>query len=356
MVITIPSDKSPGKEDLMPAQYQVLQPHDVRISESHEAFALDVLIGLSQTPKSLPSKYFYDAKGSKLFQQITALPEYYLTQCESEIFQDKKGEIAGLIGGNQFNLVELGAGDGRKTKILLEHFLETRLDFRYVPIDICEAAVEGLIAGLDKHSSRLPIEGLVADYCDGLKWLSKMNGHRNVVLFLGSTIGNFSHDEAREFLYGLWNALEDGDYLLIGFDLKKDIQLLERAYNDSQAVTAQFNLNLLHRINRELGGNFDADQFQYHSTYNALSGAMESYLISRQEQVVDIETLNQSFAFAAWEPVHTEYSYKYLESDIASLAEETGFTIVAQLMDSKGYFVDSVWQVSKGGVVAGPGS
>jgi len=332
----------------MPAQYQILQPHDVRISASHEAFALDVLIGLSQTPKSLPSKYFYDKEGNKLFQQITELPEYYLTQCESEIFQDKKGEIAGLIGGNQFNLVELGAGDGHKTKILLEHFLKAGLDFRYVPIDICEAAVEGLIAGLDKHSPGLPIEGLVADYCDGLKWLSNMNEYRNVVLFLGSSIGNFSHSEAREFLYSLWNALEDGDYLLIGFDLKKDIQLLERAYNDSRNVTARFNLNLLHRINRELGGNFNADQFQHYSSYNPLSGAMESYLISRQEQVVDIEALNQSFSFEPWEPVHTEYSYKYLESDIASLAEETGFTMVAQLMDSKGYFVDSVWQVSKG--------
>lgn len=335
----------------MTAQYQVLQAQDVQISESHEAFALDVLTGLSQMPKSLPSKYFYDEEGSKLFQQITELPEYYLTQCETEILHSKKEKIARLINGRRFNLVELGAGDGRKTKILLEHFMGTGLDFCYVPIDICEAAVEELIGGIDKHSPQLPIEGLVADYCDGLHWLSNKNEHRNVVLFLGSSIGNFSYFEAREFLYSLWNSLDDGDYLLIGFDLKKDIQLLERAYNDSQDVTARFNLNLLHRINRELGGNFDADQFQHYSTYNALSGAMESYLISRQEQVVDIEALNQSFSFEAWEPVHTEYSHKYLESDIASLAEETGFTIVAQLMDSKGFFVDSVWQVSKGGDV-----
>jgi L-histidine N-alpha-methyltransferase len=335
----------------MTAHYQCLQAQDVQISESHEAFALDVLIGLSQTPKSLPSKYFYDEEGSKLFQQITELPEYYLTQCESEIFHSKKDEIARLVNGSRFNLVELGAGDGRKTKILLEHFLKAGLDFRYVPIDICEAAVEGLIGGLNKHLSKVPLEGLVADYCHGLKWLSNTNGHRNVVLFLGSSIGNFSYSEAREFLLGLWNALEDGDYLLIGFDLKKDIQLLEQAYNDLQDVTARFNLNLLHRINRELGGNFEVDQFQHYSTYNALSGAMESYLISRQEQVVDIEALNQSFSFEAWEPVHTEYSYKYLESDITSLAEETGFTIVTQLMDSKNYFVDSVWQVSKGGII-----
>ena len=123
----------------MTAHYQCLQAQDVQISESHEAFALDVLIGLSQTPKSLPSKYFYDEEGSKLFQQITELPEYYLTQCESEIFHSKKDEIARLVNGSRFNLVELGAGDGRKTKILLEHFLKAGLDFRYVPIDICEA-------------------------------------------------------------------------------------------------------------------------------------------------------------------------------------------------------------------------
>ena len=335
----------------MTAHYQVLQAQDVQISESHEAFALDVLTGLSQTPKSLPSKYFYDEEGSKLFQQIMELPEYYLTQCETEILHSKKEEISRLIKGSRFNLVELGAGDGRKTKILLEHFMKAGLDFRYVPIDICEATVEGLIGGLNRHSPHLPIKGLVADYCHGLKWLSNTNGHRNVVLFLGSSIGNFSYSEAREFLLGLWNALEDGDYLLIGFDMKKDIQLLKQAYNDPQDVTARFNLNLLHRINRELGGNFEVDQFQHYSTYNALSGAMESYLISRQEQVVDIEALNQSFSFEAWEPVHTEYSYKYLESDITSLAEETGFTIVTQLMDSKNYFVDSVWQVSKGGII-----
>lgn len=331
----------------MANQYKSLQSHEVDVSESYEAFALDVQRGLSQAPKSLPSKYFYDEAGCKLFQRITELPEYYLTQCELEIFQSKKQEIAQLIGKRKFNLVELGAGDGRKTNILLEHFLKVGLDFRYVPLDICEAAVKRLVDGLNHHSTELTIEGLVADYCDGLRWLSNMNEHRNVVLFLGSSIGNFTHAEAQEFLYSLWNALEDGDFLLIGFDLKKDIQLLERAYNDSQDVTAQFNLNLLHRINRELGGNFKLELFQHYSTYNALSGAMESYLISRQEQLVSIEELNQSFDFKAWEPVHTEYSHKYLNSDIASLAEKTGFKIVAQLMDSKKYFVDSLWQVRK---------
>jgi dimethylhistidine N-methyltransferase len=253
-----------------------------------------------------------------------------------------------LIGGNPFNLIELGAGDGQKTQVLLEHFLKRGLDFRYVPIDISEAAVQGLVGGLARYSPHLKIEGLVAEYFDGLKWLSNLNEQHNVVLFLGSNIGNFSHSEARLFLYSLWNALNYGDYILIGFDLKKDIQQLLKAYNDSQGITAKFNLNLLRRINHELGGNFDLSQFQYYSTYNVLSGAIESYLVSCKNQVVFIETLNQSFLFQPWESVHTEYSYKFHQSDITLLAAETGFKIVNQFCDSRQFFIDSLWQVRKG--------
>lgn len=335
----------------MAVEYKALQPHDIQASEAHQAFALDVLVGLSQTPKYISCKYLYDAEGSRLFQQITELPEYYLTQCELEILQSHKQHIADLIGGSRFNLVELGAGDGRKTKVLLEHFLRIGLDFRYVPIDICEAAVEELVGALEHYSLELEIEALVADYFDGLKWLSTTNGQRNVVLFLGSNVGNFSHSEARVFLFSLWNAMNDGDYLLIGFDLKKDIELLEKAYNDSQGITAQFNLNLLRRINRELGGNFNLDHFLYHSRYNVSSGAMESHLVSCKKQVVYIDTINQSFCFEAWEPIHTEYSHKFLESDIPPIAEETGFKVVRQLSDSKQYFTDSIWQVTKGRAV-----
>lgn len=332
----------------MPFHYKVLQPHDLNVSKSHQQFALDVLLGLSQSPKSLPSRYLYDAEGDRIFQRIMELPEYYLTQCEFEIFQTHKDRIADLIGNDRLNLVELGAGNGQKTEVLLEHFLKRGLDFRYVPIDISETAVQGLVGGLHQYSPQLQVEGLVAEYFDGLKWLSNTNDKHNVVLFLGSNIGNFSHSEARVFLHSLWNALNDGDHLLIGFDLKKDIEKLVAAYNDSQGVTAQFNLNLLRRINRELGGDFNLDRFQYYSSYNVFSGAIESYLISCEKQVAHIEILNQSFFFEAWEPVHTEYSHKYLRSDIALLAEETGFEIVAQLCDSRQYFLNSLWQVRKG--------
>lgn len=331
----------------MTVQCKVLEPHDVQAAKSHQEFALDILLGLSKGPKALPSKYFYDAEGNRLFQKIMALPEYYLTECEFEIFRNHGARIAELIGSSRFNLVELGAGDGQKTRVLIEHFLGVNLVFRYIPIDICEEAVKELLQALEQYSPTLHIEGLVSEYFIGLKWLSNQVHDRNVVLFLGSNIGNFTHSEARVFLYSLWNALNDGDCVLIGFDLKKDIRKLTMAYNDSQGITAEFNLNLLRRINRELGGNFDLDQFKYYSAYNVYSGAVESFLISLKQQTVCIDILNQSFSFDAWEPIHTESSHKYLVSDIIGLAEETGYEITEQYYDSRRYFVDSLWQVRK---------
>jgi L-histidine N-alpha-methyltransferase len=336
-----------SKEGKMVAHYKVLQPHEVHASVAQQEFALDVLLGLSQSPKELSSKYFYDAEGDKLFQQIMELPEYYLTQCEFEILHTHKERIAEAIDCSCFNLVELGAGDGQKTRVLLAHFLSAGLDFRYIPIDISESVVQELVWELKQHAPSLEVEGLVTDYFDGLKWLSNLNHRTNVVLFLGSNIGNFSSSEARFFLHSLWKALNDGDYVYIGFDLKKNVDLMTKAYNDSTGVTAQFNLNLLRRINRELGANFDPDQFAFYSTYNEFSGAIESYLVSRRRQTVHIETFSQSFSFEPWEPLHTEYSHKYLESDIAQMATEAGFEVVEQFYDSRRYFLDSLWRVRK---------
>ncbi|MDY6967078.1 MAG: L-histidine N(alpha)-methyltransferase [Spirochaetota bacterium] len=331
----------------MTLDYRVLQKTDYQLSDSHHDFALNVLLGLSQYPKSVPSRYLYDAEGDKLFQQIMNLPEYYLTQCEFEILQNHKDQIIDLVFEDQTNLIELGAGDGQKTEILLEHLINIDLNFEYVPIDISESSIKGLVSGLKKSYPEMKIEGLVAEYFEGLKWLSCDNQGHNVVLFLGSSIGNFSHSEARVFLFSLWNALNDGDIILIGFDLKKDIQTLTKAYNDSQGITARFNLNLLNRINKELGGNFDPDCFQYHNTYNVFTGAMESYLVSCEEQNVYIKELNQFFSFESWESLHTEYSHKYLLSEISALAEETGFNIIHQFSDSRQYYIDSLWQVVK---------
>ena len=256
----------------MSAQSRVLRVADKGIYPGDETFARDVLEGLTRAPKSLPCKYFYDEEGSRLFQQITDLPEYYLTRCESEILQKNRRELAALLAGARFNLVELGAGDGRKTRVLLEQFLEDGLDFRYVPIDICEAAVSDLIGNLKQSWSHLPCEGLKAEYFEGLRWLSKRKEQRNLVLFLGSNIGNFSQDGMRVFLGNVREALNEGDFLLIGFDLIKDIPLIEEAYNDSRGITAQFNLNLLHRINRDLGGRFPGRSLSIFQPFRPLLG------------------------------------------------------------------------------------
>lgn len=332
----------------MSATYKILSQRDLdEISSERKTFAQDVLIGLSEPRKHIPAKYHYDAEGSRLFQRIMELPEYYPTNCEFEIFRTRKDEIAQQIRGEPFNLVELGAGDGVKTSILLDHFLDQDFRFQYVPIDISEAAMEWLIHSLRKKFPSMVANGIVAEYFEGLKWLSKIDQQRNLVLFLGSNLGNFSAAQSKVFLRTLWNSLNNDDLVLIGFDLKKDIDLMLKAYNDSQGVTSKFNLNLLHRINRELGGNFDLAKFRHYATYDVFTGAMESYLVSLEAQTVFIEELSETFDFMPWEPIHTEFSYKYLITDIEKLAREAGFAIEKHLFDSRNYFVDSLWRVQK---------
>jgi dimethylhistidine N-methyltransferase len=332
----------------MGINYKLLTNYDLEdlISEK-QAFALDVLVGLSETPKHLSSRYFYDDRGSELFQQIMDLPEYYLTRCEFDVLQRNKKKIADLVRGEKINLVELGAGDGRKTSILLEYFLNQNFDFTFIPIDISEGAMKQLMKNLEKQFTNLNCEGIVAEYFNGLNWLRKLSDKKNLVLFLGSNLGNFNKPQSRVFLRNLWNALNDRDYLVTGFDLKKDIDLMVKAYNDSKGITREFNLNLLRRINRDLGANFNINKFRHYANYDVFSGAMESYLVSLEDQIVYIDELSQAFDFKPYEPIHTEYSYKYLESDIHNLAEATGYQIKDQLYDSENYFVDSVWQVQK---------
>jgi len=333
----------------MPTSYTLLRADDPDGREQlRESFALDVLMGLSSSPKHLASKYFYDEIGSALFNRITRLPEYYLTACEQEILTARGDDLASLLAGEPLNLVELGPGEGWKTETVVEALLSRRVDFRYLPVDISRSALEGLTAGLGRRFPDLTIEGLVADYFSGLRWLSRQpDRNRTCVLLLGSNIGNFSRAEARTFLRSLWNSLRDGDLALIGFDLKKDIDIMLAAYNDSRGVTRDFNLNLLHRINRELSGDFDVDRFRFFSTYDVFGGSMNSYLVSLAEQSVFVGAVGQRFHFRPWEPIRTEYSYKYLESDIESLAAETGFRVERQFYDARRFFADSLWRVVK---------
>jgi dimethylhistidine N-methyltransferase len=324
-----------------------LQSRHIPCPKSQQEFAIDVLLGLSHTHKWLPCKYIYDERGSLLFEQIMACPEYYLTDCEMEILKTYKKEIIAKIGKGKINLVELGAGSGEKTKILLQEMITDNIDVTFIPIDISSSAIRNFTTNLKKQLPGIKIKGLVSEYFKGIRWLSNLNCCTNVILFLGSNIGNFEPAGANVFLSSLWNACNDGDYLVTGFDLKKDIQLLLNAYNDSGGVTAEFNLNLLRRINNELGGNFDLKEFQYYSTFDAISGAMQSYLISRKKQYVVIDEINRMFSFKSWESIHTESSYKFLVDDIEKLASRNGFEIIEHFFDSKNYFVDSLWQVKK---------
>lgn len=332
----------------MSGRYTVLHPKTFD-SESlfKEQFSLDVLLGLSTKRKFIPSKYFYDDEGSRLFERIMDLPEYYPTRCEAEILARHQEDIAGLLRGSDFSCVELGAGDGRKTRILLRRFLEDGLKLRYVPIDISEASVKALTRALAVEAPGLECAGLVSEYFDALRWLNRHDARRKLVLFLGSNIGNFDAARSRVFLKTLWNSLNDGDLVLTGFDLKKDIDVLLAAYNDRQGVTDAFNLNVLARVNRELGGRFDLAKFQHFGTYNVFSGAMESYLVSLERQSVAVEDLSLSFDFQPYEPIHLEYSYKYLLGDIEAMAKETGFTVEATYLDSRRHFADSVWRAAK---------
>ncbi len=314
-----------------------------------QELALSILEGFSREPKKLPSKFFYDDKGSELFKQIMALEEYYPTRCEVEILETHGDKIANYLEGAEFNLVELGCGDGVKTIILLNELKKKANEFKFFPLDISRAAVDFLIGNLQKEYGTIPFitQGLVAEYFQGLTWLTKNASERNIVLFLGSNIGNFDKPTSLRFLRHLWHSLNKDDLVLIGFDLKKDLDVLYDAYNDSKGVTKEFNFNVLDRINDVLKGNFDRSNFQHQGLYNVQTGAMESYLISGKAQTVKIGELDKEFDFKPWEAIHMEYSYKYTETDIQDLACSTGFETLENFTDSKGYFIDSLWRVKK---------
>ncbi|HLM03127.1 MAG TPA: L-histidine N(alpha)-methyltransferase, partial [Pyrinomonadaceae bacterium] len=253
-------------------------------------FAEDVRRGLSAAPKFLSSKYFYDDEGSRLFQEIMKLPEYYLTRAEFEIFSTRAPEIfeafASASGGDSFDLIELGAGDGTKTAVLVDYFLRQNVNFTYSPIDISAEALDSLAAKFKAEFPGLSTDAKTGDYFSILETLKTASARPKVILFLGSNIGNFSKTEAEDFFCRLRRVMNENDSLFIGFDLQKDPRVILRAYDDAQGVTAAFNLNLLRRINRELGANFDLEKFSHYALYRPNECAARSFLISREQQSV----------------------------------------------------------------------
>lgn len=309
-------------------------------------FAADVLQGLSAERKFLSSKYFYDDYGSSLFRQIMELPEYYLTRTETEIFERRKTEIIEKFTSIHptFDLIELGAGDGTKTAILIETLLKKGVLFNYFPIDISAEALAVLTEKFKQDFPHLSMKPIHNEYLEGLNLLKTESKRAKIVFFLGSNIGNFTLPGGIEFLKQIKSAVNKNDLLLIGFDLQKDPQIILPAYDDAQGVTAAFNLNLLTRINRELGANFEIDKFLHQAVYDKFDGAARSFLVSRVQQTVFIKALNAAFHFQKGEPIFMEVSQKYSFAMIEELAETSGFEVAQNFLDEKSYFTDSLWK------------
>lgn len=307
-------------------------------------FLTDVLKGLSASPKYLESKYFYDKKGDELFQQIMASDEYYLTNCEMEILSEQNSKIADAVAETEdkLDVIEFGAGDATKSIYLLKEFCERQMIANYFPIDISENIIEMLHENIPDEIPGLNVHGLHGEYLDMLAEANRISKRKKLVLFLGANIGNFKFDAMPAFCKKLRSLLSDGDMVLIGFDLKKNPEKILAAYNDSEGITSQFNLNLLQRINNELNGDFDLNHFEHYAMYDPDSGACKSYLVSIKEQDVCID--GKAIHFKKDETIFMEISQKYSVPQIDEIAVQCGFAPVAHFFDTKKYFVDVIWK------------
>ncbi|WP_282041428.1 L-histidine N(alpha)-methyltransferase [Winogradskyella flava] len=307
-------------------------------------FAQDVLKGLTAKSKHLSSKYFYDDNGSRIFQEIMNMPEYYLTDAEFEILSmQSKQIIDALQFSTPFNIVELGAGDGFKTFKLLEYLVNNDVDFNYMPIDISQEAIDILVERLGERLPNLNIRPKVGDYFEILK-VNKQSDFPSLLLFLGGNIGNYQSGKARDLLNLFNDNMKIGDKLLIGFDIKKNPIIIHNAYYDEHGITKRFNLNLLLRINRELGADFKIDDFDFYCHYNPITGDVKSYIVSLRKQSVEIKAINKTIEFDYNELIWTELSKKYSLDEIRNLAKASNFQLITNLLDCKHYFTDSLWE------------
>ncbi len=306
-------------------------------------FADDVRRGLTSSPKLLDPKYFYDELGSILFEAITALPEYYVTRTEADILRTCAGEIVSALGGPVW-LLELGSGDGQKTRLMIEALLARQGTLEYVPVDISESAVEASSRSLLFSYPDLRITGYIGEYHRALRAIRQERSlpGRTLVLFLGSTLGNLDPEEQIALLRDVRALLDPGEGFLLGVDLKKSEDVLIPAYDDPLGVTAAFNRNLLVRINRELRGEFDVGAFRHRALYNREEGRVEMHLESRRAQTVSLRELGIEVSFTERETIHTESSYKFDLPQIAALAAETGFEVRRTWTDSRGWFASSL--------------
>ncbi|MGE4653211.1 MAG: L-histidine N(alpha)-methyltransferase [Myxococcota bacterium] len=311
----------------------------VTIEPEDEAlrFADQVAQGLENHPRSLPCRFLYDREGSALFEEICDLPEYYVTRSEWEILSAESSSIAAALP-SPANLAELGSGSSRKTRLLIESFLDRQTRLLYMPVDISPGILQESAEALLDAYQGLEVRGFAAEYQDGLLEIGAESERPKLVAWLGSNVGNFERDAAAGFLGAVRRSLQERDRLLLGVDLRKDRRVLERAYDDTRGVTARFNKNLLARINRELDGRFDLGAFAHRARYLETTGRVVMELVSLRDQEVEIEALSTVLKFAEGEAIHTENSVKYSEEEIEELASRSSFRIEARWLDARGWF------------------
>jgi L-histidine N-alpha-methyltransferase len=304
-------------------------------------FLADVARGLDAAPKRIPPKYFYDAEGSALFERITETPEYYPTRTEAALLE-QYGQAIVEAAGFPETVVELGSGSARKTRLLFSRLLRDGRTAAYIPIDISSSAITDLSGRLLTEFPQLRIEALVGDYYSSLDMLARRQEGRRLFLFLGSSLGNYDEPEARLLLTLVRKAMGPRDRLLLGLDQIKDPVVLNAAYNDAAGVTAAFNLNLLARINRELGGHFDLTRFQHVAFYDGLERRIEMHLESLMDQAVRVDALGRSFVFRRGERLHTENSYKYNGASLSVVLAGTGLRLERHWSDPRGWFTENL--------------
>ncbi|MEL6581797.1 MAG: L-histidine N(alpha)-methyltransferase [Cyanobacteria bacterium J06621_12] len=298
----------------------------------------DVINGLKQTPKNLPARYFYDQKGSQLFEQICELPEYYPTRTEASILHQYASEIVDRT--QAVELVELGSGSSSKTRYLFDVYRKRDSPLYYVPVDVSDSILKTSANELLADYSQLKIQGKVATYSQALEQLSQSNLGKRMIIFLGSSIGNFNPTECDRLIKQVISALDSGDYFLLGIDLQKPQEILEAAYNDAQGITAAFNLNMLQHLNNRFGGNFKLQQFEHQAIYNQADHQIEMYLISQAEQTVTLTNLNITIELAKGEKILTEISRKFNPEQVAEYlsSAEYGLKLVKNYTDAQQKF------------------
>ncbi len=328
------------KQYVVDSQLRYFKPHASNIEKS---FAEEIAFSLNENSKFISPKFFYDKKGSNLFESICSVPEYYPTRTEISILKKLEHDLPPYLNEN-VRLVELGSGASVKTRLILDVFTKLHANTEYFPIDISEILTESS-EQLLKDYPTLNITGIIDTYEGGLEFLQNYDDKQNLIIFLGSSFGNFSPEDGKIFLKKIFSTMKQGDLFLIGLDLVKDKKILESAYDDSQGITAKFNLNVLSRINDELDADFIISNFSHYSVYNENDQRIEMNLKSLTSQSIIIKKSNLSLNLDEGELIHTEYSHKYNPSQIKTLLCDIGFEIKNMWLDDKKYF--SLTLVSK---------